>query len=85
MKVTMDVDITPEEVRKLFGLPDLEGFHRQLMDDVRVRMAEGAEGYDPLKLFQPYVAGSMAGWDLFQRLMSGVSGPAGPGGKAEGK
>ena len=85
MKITMDVDITPEEVRKLFGLPDVEGFHRQLLDDVRARMTAGAEGYDPLKLFQPYVAGSMAGWDLFQRLMSGAaSGPA-SGAKAEGK
>jgi Family of unknown function (DUF6489) len=81
MKVTVDVDITPEEVRKLFGLPDVEGFHRQLMDDLRERMAAGAEGYDPLKLFQPYVAGSMGGWDFFQRLMSGVSGPSATGGK----
>jgi len=72
MKITMDVDITPEEVRKLFGLPDLEAFHRQLLDDVRARMAAGAEDYDPLKLFQPYVSGSMAGWDLLQRVMSGA-------------
>jgi hypothetical protein len=85
MKVTMDVDITPEEVRKLFGLPDVEGFNRQLMDDLRERMTAGAEGYDPLKLFQPYVAGSVAGWDLFQRLMSGVPGPATTGSKAEDK
>jgi hypothetical protein len=85
MKVTMDVDITPEEVRKLFGLPDVEGFNRQLMDDLRERMAAGAEGYDPLKLFQPYVAGSMAGWDLVQRLMSGIPGPSTTGSKAQDK
>ena len=85
MKVTLDVDITPEEVRKLFGLPDVEGFHRQLMDDVRERMAAGGEGYDPLKLFQPYLTGSMAGWDAFQRLMSGVAGAATAAGKADKK
>jgi hypothetical protein len=85
MKITMDVDITPEEVRKLFGLPDVEGFHHQLMDDLRERMTAGAEGYDPLKLFQPYVAASMPGWDLFQRLMSGVSGVQSTGSKAEDK
>jgi hypothetical protein len=83
MKVTMDVDITPEELRKLFGLPDVEGFHRQLMDDVRERMAAGVEGYDPLKLFQPYLTGSMAGWDQFQRLVSGVAGFPAAGGKAK--
>ncbi len=82
MKVTMNVDITPEEVRKLFGLPDVEGFQNQLMDDMRARMKEGVEGYDPLKLFQPYVTGGMAGWDVFQRLMTGTGAT---GTKAEDK
>jgi hypothetical protein len=72
MKVSMNVDLTPEEARKLFGLPDVEAFQRQLMDDLRERMQAGVEGYDPLKLFQPYVAGGMAGWDMFQRMMSGA-------------
>ena len=73
MKVTMDVEITPEEVRKLFGLPDVEAFQRQIMDDIRERMMTGAEGYDPLKLFQPYLAGTMASWDMFQKMLGNVS------------
>ncbi|MFD2113458.1 DUF6489 family protein [Thiorhodococcus fuscus] len=73
MKVTVDFDITPEEVRKLFGLPDVEAFQRQLMDDIRERMAAGAEGYDPLKLFQPYLAGTMASWDMFQKMLGNVT------------
>lgn len=73
MKVTMDVDITPEEVRKLFGLPDVEAFQRQIMDDIRERMMAGVEGYDPLKLFQPYLAGTMASWDMFQKMLGNVS------------
>lgn len=73
MKVTVDVDISPEEVRKLFGLPDVEAFQRQIMDDIRERMVAGAEGYDPLKLFQPYLAGTMASWDLFQKMLTNVS------------
>ena len=58
MKITVNFDITPEEMRKLFGLPDVEAFQRQLMDDIRERMMTGAEGYDPVKLFQPYMAGT---------------------------
>jgi len=72
MKVTVDVDITPEEMRKLFGLPDVEAFQRQLMDDIRERMSAGVEGYDPLKLFQPYMAGTLASWDYFQKLMTNL-------------
>lgn len=77
MKITVDMDITPEEVRKLFGLPDVEGFQRQLMDDIRERMMAGAEGYDPIKLFQPYVNGTLAGWDMFQKMLTGAAGMAG--------
>ncbi len=73
MKITVNMDIAPEEVRKLFGLPDVEGFQRQLMDDIRERMMAGAEGYDPIKLFQPYVTGTLAGWDMFQKMLTGAA------------
>ena len=69
MKVTIDIDLTPEEMRKLLGLPDIDAFQRQLMDDIRERMMEGADGYDPLKLFQPYMSGTMASWDMFQKML----------------
>ena len=70
MKITVDVDISPEEVRKLFGLPDVEAFQRQLMDDIRERMNAGVEGYDPLRVFQPYMAGTLASWEFFQKLLT---------------
>jgi hypothetical protein len=82
MNVKIDIDITPEEMRKLFGLPDVEEFQRQLMDDIRQRMSEGAEGYDPIKLFQPYVSGTLASWDAFQKLFAAAAtGTASKGGK----
>ena len=79
MNVKIDIDITPEEMRKLVGLPDGEEFQRQLMDDIRQRMSEGAEGYDPIKLFQPYVSGTLASWDAFQKLFAAA--PTGTGSK----
>jgi hypothetical protein len=79
MKITVDLDITPEELRKLFGLPDVEAFQRQLMDDIRERMAAGAEGYDPIKLFQPYLSGTLASWDLFQKALVSAASVAGKG------
>jgi hypothetical protein len=84
MKITVDLDITPEELRKLFGLPDVEAFQRELMDDIRERMASGAEGYDPLKLFQPYLSGTLATWDLFQKVLAGAGTRTGTGGPKAG-
>lgn len=70
MNVKIDIDMTPAEMRKLMGLPDLEGFQQQLLDDVRERMQRGVEGYDPMVLFEPYLKGSMAGMDMMQRLLA---------------
>ena len=73
MKISFDVEVTPEEMRKLLGLPDVEAFQRQLMDDIRERMVAGTEGYDPIKLFQPYVTGTMASWDMFQKMLANAT------------
>ncbi|KAA6186569.1 hypothetical protein F2Q65_04115 [Thiohalocapsa marina] len=77
MNIRIDIDITPDEMRKLMGLPDVEAFQRQLMDDIRERMNQGVEGYDPLKLFQPYLSSSLAGMEMIQKLMTaGLGGGA---------
>lgn len=80
MKITVDLDITPEELRKLFGLPDVEAFQRDLMDDIRARMAAGVEGYDPIKLFQPYLSGTLASWDLLQKTLTSAAALSAKGG-----
>lgn len=73
MKMSFDIEMTPEEMRKLLGLPDVEAFQRQLMDDIRERMVAGTEGYDPIKLFQPYVTGTVASWDMFQKMLTNAT------------
>jgi len=70
MNVKIDIDVTPEEMRKLMGLPNVEGFQQQLLEDIRERMGRGVEGYDPLVLFEPYLKGSQAGMDWMQRLFA---------------
>jgi hypothetical protein len=75
MNFKIDVDITPEEMRKLLGLPDVESFQREVLEDIRQKMLEGAEGYEPLKLFQPYLTGSMASWDMFQKMFAAAVAP----------
>jgi hypothetical protein len=70
----MNVDITPEEMRRLVGLPDVKQFNDQLMDKMREKMEAGVEGYDPMTLFQPYMKGAAAGLDLFNRMMATAMG-----------
>jgi hypothetical protein len=70
MKVNVDIDLTPEELRKLLGLPDVEPIQREMMEKLRNRMIEGLDGYDPVKLLQPYLTGTIASWDILQKLVS---------------
>ncbi|HPY42734.1 MAG TPA: DUF6489 family protein [Thiolinea sp.] len=52
MNIKIDVDMTPEEMRRLVGLPDVQEFNKQVMDKMLEKLTIGAEGYDPMSLFQ---------------------------------
>ncbi|MCB2263428.1 MAG: DUF6489 family protein [Candidatus Thiosymbion ectosymbiont of Robbea hypermnestra] len=70
MNVKIDIDMSPEELRRLLGLPDVEPIQREMLDKLRKRMLEGVDGYDPVKLLQPYLTGTLASWELVQKMIS---------------
>lgn len=73
MKINMNVELTPKELRELLGLPDVDGFNRRMMEKLLERMEQGIEGYDPLTFFKPYAAGSNAGMDLLRQWMANTN------------
>lgn len=84
MNVKIDIDITPEEMRRLMGLPDVQPFHEELVDRLRENLRVGEEGYDPLSLFKPYMNSAVNSMDMFQNFMNGVmSGGTGSATKKE--
>lgn len=72
MQVKVDVEITPEEVRRLMGLPDVHGFQQEIMDRIRQQMLAGADGYDPLTLFRPFIEQTASSMESFQKLFGGL-------------
>jgi hypothetical protein len=42
MKVTVDVDCTPEEARRFLGLPDLSPVHQVYVDKLQRAVSEGS-------------------------------------------
>ena len=72
MKINVEIDVTPEEFRKLMGWPDVRGFQDELIEQLRVQMQAGAEGYDPLSLMKPYLSQAAGTMDTFQKLLSGI-------------
>jgi hypothetical protein len=57
MKITMDVECTPEEARAFLGLPDVKPMQEQLMQEVQERMAANIRAMEP-RGYAPNLAAS---------------------------
>lgn len=75
MKINVEFDMTPEEFRRVMGLPDVQEFQSEVMNAMMEKMTSGEEGYDAMSLFKPMMAESMKSVDQVQKtfvdLMSG--------------
>ena len=68
MKVNVEVDATPEELRRFFGLPDIQPLHEEMIEMIRQRMHEGAEGYDPMTIMAPLMSSQFQNMETMQKV-----------------
>jgi hypothetical protein len=68
MKIKVDVDATPEELRVFLGLPDIKPLQDEMLEVVRERMKAGTEGYDAMALLKPMMPEGMQGLETMQRF-----------------
>lgn len=66
MKITIDVDITPRELRTFFGLPDIKPLQDEMLDRIGDKMRKGAEGLDPMTLLKPLMPQGMQSMEAMQ-------------------
>ena len=52
MKVTVEIDCTPEEARAFFGLPDVRALQESMMSQMQAQMQKVAGGVDPEAMFK---------------------------------
>ncbi len=55
MKIRIDIDITPQELRDFFGLPDVQPIQNEFLEKVQENMRAGVDGFDPLTLLKPLI------------------------------
>lgn len=72
MKFHIEVDITPEELRRFLGLPDVAPMQQELMERLRQRIETGMTDYDPVKLVEPFLAGNIKSFETMQKLFLGA-------------
>ena len=78
MKITMDVDCTPEEMRRFFGLPDVAPMQEAVMAEVQKRIMASMQAMEPETLLKTWMPMGVQGFEQMQKMfwnaMSGKKG-----------
>jgi hypothetical protein len=78
MRINLDIDCTPEELRGFFGLPDVKPMQDRLLQEVEERMRAGLKALDPDTMLKTWLPAGLKGLeqlqDLFLNQMSGRAG-----------
>jgi hypothetical protein len=86
MRISIDIDCTPSEARRFFGLPDLEPLQTEMMEVLKVRMMKSLDLMDPEALAKAWFPVGAQGMDQLQKFMQRMmqGGGDSPGGKPSG-
>ena len=75
MKVTMNVDCTPEEARAFLGLPDVKTMQEHLMRELQERMAANIRAMEPEAMLRTWLPATLKGFEQMQEIfMSQMTG-----------
>ena len=68
MKITFDIDCTPEEARTFFGLPDVKPMQDVLMKKVQDRMESTLDAVTPEALMNTWLPAGVQGMEQLQKM-----------------
>lgn len=70
MKVTIDIDCTPEEARAFLGLPDVKPMQQQMMQEMQDQMSAAIRSMSPEEMMKTWLPASMAGFEQMQQILT---------------
>jgi len=85
MKITIDVDCSPEEARAFLGLPDVAPMQAGVMEELGKRMSAGLETMDPEALMKTWMPLGLQGLEQAQKMFWSQMSEAARGSKGGGK
>lgn len=80
MKITIDIDCTPEEARSFLGLPDVAPMQKALMDEIQRRMSENLKAMDPEQMIKTWLPMGLQGFEQMQKAFWSQMASSGKGG-----
>ncbi len=67
MKITINVDCTPEEARSVMGLPDVSTLNDAMIEEMKKRVENGFSSEDVDKMMNTWMTGASAGMGEMQK------------------
>lgn len=77
MKVTFDIDCTPEEARQFLGLPDLSPVHDAYVDKLRSAVKDGLTADVMGEIMKNWAPMSEAGLGFWRQMLEQMAGSSG--------
>jgi hypothetical protein len=74
MKISVDVDCTPEEARRFLGLPDLTPVHQAYVERMTKAAGEGLTAESAAEMMKSWGPMSEAGLSMWRSMLEGMSG-----------
>ncbi|HLO79156.1 MAG TPA: DUF6489 family protein [Magnetospirillum sp.] len=68
MKITVDVDCTPEEARAFLGLPDVKPMQDALLNQVQERMTATLSAMEPEAMLKTWLPAGVQGMEQLQKM-----------------
>ena len=77
MKIKLDIDCTPDEVRDFFGLPQVKPLQEELLKEVQERLAANIKAMDPEAMLKTWLPATLKGFEQLQEMFLSRMGGAG--------
>jgi hypothetical protein len=74
MKITINIDCTPDEARSFMGLPDLRPMQEALLKEIQARMIANIQAMAPAELMKAWFPASIEGLKQWQDMFLNQTG-----------
>ena len=84
MKVTVNVECSPEEARAFMGLPDVQPMQEELMAQLQAQLSSNIQSMNPDSMLKTWLPASIQGaeqlqkmfWNQIQQTLAGATSAA---------
>jgi hypothetical protein len=66
MKITINVDCTPDEARDFFGLPDVKQFQQDMLAEMQKRMTDHMAAMNPDEMMKQWMPAGIQAMERMQ-------------------